>query len=205
VHHMPIDGAGAILDIHFHAVFDRRPTKAQMEFLRKRFDDLYCQPHDDPATLMRYIRKGIARHADAFSDENLAEYCRQMTYGGPLRRFGRLGRFRDFCATMNDIRGGATRSPRLTHTRIPDGEPILCAVRLVMKNGVEKPTLIIRAKYFDESEYIKLEQRYDLSAWRSLFSVDYYATSINIESQPQPIVHSTSTCQHYSTDTRQLE
>ena len=209
VHHKPIAINGEIIDIHFHAVFDKKPTELQIEFLNKRIDDLYCQPHGDVESLIRYMRKGIAKHEDLFSDENLAEYCRQMTYGGPLRRFGRLGKFREFSSTWNKIKNDAQKSPlRIRHTRIPDGEPVLCGIRLVWKNGKEIPTLIIRAEHFDESEYRKLEERYNLDEWRNYFLGDYYATDTDINTKSnlsENYMDDTATCKDLFSDIRQRE
>lgn len=200
-HHQPYDG-GDVVDDHFHVAVELRGIEAQAalerakKYLARHYHvwtrpvaDGYAEDDDErsdndddgsladlpPAeALASYLREGTARYADQFSDENLAEYVRQVYGPTPLHRFQTLGPLRRFAAALRE-RGvrpeiveegaGTVRvalappPPRPARRTMWTAGPAVVALRLAWIADELRPVALVRGW---AGRWSELAERYDL-------------------------------------------
>ena len=172
VHHRPMfDGSFIDWHVHLMIVLDNDNLEDFYKYIGDRYDWwLQTVEHENVGGLGWYLGGCVARYADDFTDENLAEYVRQSI---KLHRHQSLGPLRRFLASAKNSQRRAAknildepvlapvapRPPRTAKVCKTAQGPTVAACRLSWIGDELRPVLLIRNW---DSDWAALSARYDL-------------------------------------------
>ncbi len=195
-HHRPTE-RGSTIDLHFHVAVqidgdDVSEVSARLirHFVRAGWsawisDDQEREATQDPAptetegsaaALAAYLRESTERYVEAFDDDHLAEYVRQVYRPSPLHRWQPLGPLRRFAAELrlNGVRPHADEDGRVALRPVVSARPqrrrdaawaaagpCVLALRTAWIGDELRPVAVVRGW---RGSWQELARRYDLDA-----------------------------------------